>query len=515
MTRGVLALLNRSLRVDARSWPVHLSRFGLLIAIYGSLIFALSNSARFGAPGLGFFRAIVWSNIAFMTLLGIGFFSTAISEEKEEDTLGLMQMAGISSLGILLGKIGGRLVQAALLIAIQYPFNMLAVTMGGITGNQIQCAFVGLTSYMLMLTGLGLLCSTIAPRSRTSATLMVLGIFAYLAIPYTAYEIHRFATTNSLLPSTSLEAEILKQISDTCLPLQVDSILSSTFFASPWTTQALSNAAFAGICFVAAWALFAVCNQNPATESSNRGLVPSKNRGLLRTFAPGRPWSAAFLWKDFHFAGGGLGMIIARVVFYALLVGMSLFLGEFWWPGGGQPMYDFQVGLFQVLLMFLVTLEVTILTTRVFYDEIRGQTLAALIMIPKSHVSVFYSKLMGALLTALPGLLYLAAATSLTSAGLRHAGEFFDEPAGPFYLSNFALVPHVAAVLSLYLRWGCIPLAIGVGIGSLFGWIGLFSSFHIGPQHWQVSIATVFAALVCVGCHGWIIYSLPRVAIRS
>ena len=94
MFTGVLTLLERSLRVDSRAWGPHLARFGLMGAIYIAVSYAATTSGIFGAPGLRFFTSIAYLNLIFMTLLGIGFFSTAITEEKEEDTLGLMLMAG-------------------------------------------------------------------------------------------------------------------------------------------------------------------------------------------------------------------------------------------------------------------------------------------------------------------------------------------------------------------------------------------------------------------------------------
>src|SRR6188768_1976504 len=109
MFRGVLALTYRSLRLDSRSLVVHLARFGLMFAIYVSLIVAYRQSSSFGAPGTYFLRSIAYLNLVFMSLLGISFFSTAVSEEKEEQTLGLMLMAGISPLGILIGKSVGRI----------------------------------------------------------------------------------------------------------------------------------------------------------------------------------------------------------------------------------------------------------------------------------------------------------------------------------------------------------------------------------------------------------------------
>ena len=93
MLNGVFALLERSLRIDARAWPTHLTRLGLIAAIYFALCMTLVTWNRFGAPGLRFFEGIAYLDVLFMTLMGFGFFSTPITEEKEEDTLGLMLMA--------------------------------------------------------------------------------------------------------------------------------------------------------------------------------------------------------------------------------------------------------------------------------------------------------------------------------------------------------------------------------------------------------------------------------------
>ena len=139
MLPGAFALVERSLRIDARTRSTHLLRLGLIAAIYMAFCRAMLNEFLFAAPGLDFFRGIAFLNAIFASVLGIGFFSSVITEEKEEDTLGLMLMAGISPLGILAGKSVGGLWQAMLMIAVQYPFGLLAVTLGGVTQRPL-CA---------------------------------------------------------------------------------------------------------------------------------------------------------------------------------------------------------------------------------------------------------------------------------------------------------------------------------------------------------------------------------------
>src|SRR5262249_43201599 len=105
MFTGTLAMLHRAVRLDARLLRTHLFRAGFAWLVYVSLLYALwISQTLLGAPGLRMFEAMTWLNVVLISLAGVSFFATAITEEKEEDTLGLLKMAGIDPLGILLGK---------------------------------------------------------------------------------------------------------------------------------------------------------------------------------------------------------------------------------------------------------------------------------------------------------------------------------------------------------------------------------------------------------------------------
>src|SRR5579871_3382339 len=112
MLGATLALLVRSLRVDCRQLRGHLFRFFLIGAFYAMLLMAQITMLTFGAPGLGFFRWICIIDAICITLAAIGHFSTVITEEKDEFTLGLLKMTGMGPLAILLGKSTSRLVTA-------------------------------------------------------------------------------------------------------------------------------------------------------------------------------------------------------------------------------------------------------------------------------------------------------------------------------------------------------------------------------------------------------------------
>ena len=96
-------------------------------------------------------------------------FSSVITEEKEQRTLGLLRLAGFRAIWILVGKSLGQLVSAMLLLALQIPFGILCIALGGVSVSQVMAAFSMLSAYMLFLAGLGLLCSTVTPRSGAAA----------------------------------------------------------------------------------------------------------------------------------------------------------------------------------------------------------------------------------------------------------------------------------------------------------------------------------------------------------
>jgi len=57
-------------------------------------------------------------------------------------TLGLLKLAGFTSASILAGKSIGQLVTMALLLLVQAPFALLAITLGGVSPHQVVAAWV-------------------------------------------------------------------------------------------------------------------------------------------------------------------------------------------------------------------------------------------------------------------------------------------------------------------------------------------------------------------------------------
>ena len=83
--------------------------------------------------------------------------------------LGLLRMTDLNPLSILLGKSTSRLCGALLLLAAQFPFTLLAVTLGGVSARQIVAAYLALGAYTFFLCNLALLASVVARRTGQAA----------------------------------------------------------------------------------------------------------------------------------------------------------------------------------------------------------------------------------------------------------------------------------------------------------------------------------------------------------
>lgn len=496
MLNGAFALLERSLRIDARAWAPHIARFGLMVAIYIAVVYASATSIRLGAPGLTFFRTIAYLNLIFMTLLGISFFSTAITEEKEEDTLGLMLMAGISPLGLLLGKSGGRLVQALLLIAVQYPFTLLAVTLGGVTQDQVWSAYAGLLSYMIMLAGLGLLCSTLSSCNRTASLRLVILLFVYLLVPVASGQL-----ASLMAPGKSAYYRLFLFLSEICVFTRMGHIMTSGFHETVWSHQVVTNLSFGIAGLALSWLLFGQASREPSTEAVTRGLV-LRSRSRLRIFSPGRPWPRPMLWKDFYFVAGGLGGVLMRfAACFAIWCFSYGMVNHYWWMASLNVAKQTNA-MFMIFLMFAISLDAALIASRCLSEEVRSQTLSTLLLLPLPTAQILYGKFLGSFLGWLPGPICLIYAMTWSTYGPESVAEFFERPGPPFWLiAHLILVPHVAAVAAMYLRWGALPLSIGVGIGSLFLSGSIFSLLRVGPNDgivWGVAFGIL---VVCIVCH--------------
>src|SRR5688572_33088209 len=132
-----LALAQRALMLDARNGATFVLRSLLVVFMLLALWTIVEWRRLLGAPGLFLLHWLVYGNFFFIALFGISSCSAAITEEKEHQTLGLLKLAGFHGASILTGKSVAWLVAMVLLLLVQLPFALLAITLGRVTAHQV------------------------------------------------------------------------------------------------------------------------------------------------------------------------------------------------------------------------------------------------------------------------------------------------------------------------------------------------------------------------------------------
>lgn len=401
MFTKTLALMQRGLRRDARTLTQHMLRIGMLgivaLAVFGAHVGSLSV----GAPGLAFFIWIIWTTLVFSTVAGATFFATAITEEKEEQTLGLLTLANIRPAALIAGKFLPRLLNALLILTLVLPFTLLAITLGGVSWNQVWAAYWTLLAHIVFMGSIGLFFSVICRRSGTAITWSILAMLAYFGgLPLlwsVAAQLLQYAGGGTILAHIMHGLETLAEASAFW---RVVEILQTGFDEGAFGVQVVGNLAISLLLLAASWALYGVFNQG--AEGSAQAL-PVLDRALRFRRGSRRPWSHALVWKDFHYLAGGWEWLLLRTVIYPVVVGAITLLGS-GYQSPDKLRVDFGEGLVACMLHLALPIEATILAARLFRAEIKDQTWATLAVLPQPIQRLALGKLGGGLLGLVPAL---------------------------------------------------------------------------------------------------------------
>jgi hypothetical protein len=469
--QGSLSMLTRAMRVEARQVRYHLFRFAFAGFIVLCLLMAMVEGRFISAPGLTFFSSLCFLNWFFIMMAGISFFATSITEEKEEDTLGLLKMAGLSPLGILLGKSTSRLISAALLLAIQIPFALLAITLGGILMHQIVAAYVALAAFLVMVANAALFASVFSKRSSNASSLILLFLLGMQAGPWFLRGIGWLMVEEDLIPQGGLLDTWFSQGSqfgiDISIVTRIGAICGTGFDESIWSLQVISNLVIGLAFFALALGTFERFTKNLIGAAPSRGLIV-KRTSRFRLFGAGSVWRNAFAWKDFYFITGGRTHIALKALFYPMLSGgLACFILVF-----ERTHYREVIGgtIFWTMLI-AVLIELVVASSRMFHDEMRWHTMATLIMVPVSIPRIAYSKVLGCLLSLLPGIVMGSiGALVILDDVVEVWFDICDETAFWYFVLTCILFLHLTLLLSLFVRWGAAPLAFVTIV--LSNWLG-------------------------------------------
>ena len=458
-----LALYKRAILTDSRKFALYgawLVMGGFLfIELYGyvGINSALSFRGR-NINGLGFLKFIAYTNFVFIILAGVLGFSSSITEEKEEDCLGLLIMTGISPLNLLASKMLARYTRGLFLLLSQMPFIILAVTLGGVSIQQVIAVYSVLISFMFMLCCLGTLVSLLFSKTSWAASVTFLLLIAYIAFVVILGEsrIIHWSDMEYFLPFVAISKVFTTGYSDYIMPIQ--------FFSS--ITLGL-------LFFALSVFLFEKCALRKPSEKKKK----NKTNILKR----GRAWHNALFWKEFNFnLSGRRGWIFQFIIYLVLLIVIIIYVK----PYSGE---NFLAGFMAFTAMVFSSLILAVCASNMFSSEFKEGTHTSLFTLPEELSSIFWSKVFGSILYTLPSILL-----SITLF-LYLLSETFRGPDIElvFVFLSFILVYIIlSGYLGLLMRIGSFVASAAILLISwiIIGWLGLS---RMGPDEAALTMIVI------------------------
>lgn len=192
----LLLLAGRSLRADDRRFPPFLLRTAIVAMLLLPLWRAQESVVFFGAPGSSLLSFVAWLDLWALGLAGIALFPALVAEEREQNSLQLLHLAGIGPTGFLLGQSLGALAACGLVLAVQVPFLVLAVALGGTSLAQVGATVVVLAAGLILVYSAALLAGAITRTTRgaSRAALLLVPLVTFLPSWFAALEANWLTT---------------------------------------------------------------------------------------------------------------------------------------------------------------------------------------------------------------------------------------------------------------------------------------------------------------------------------
>lgn len=477
----ILALFVRALREENRSRYTYAARFGLVAIILFFLWMTSQSSGWTGAPGLQAFVTILGINFFCITIGGLSYFASSITEEKEEQTLGLLRMTNLNALSILLGKSTSRILGALFLLVAQLPFTLLAVSLGGLSMTQVFAAYATLVSYTVLLGCVALFFSVISPKTAVAALMSAAMLFLFFFGPWlwkgvAALLVHwQWVARDSafLLAAGSL----MERVREASAFTRISEIMQTGFAGPVAGFQVFVSLGLSAVFFIVAWWRFEPAARRDAGAKSHAAAskVFPRRRATTR-----RAGARALFWKDFQlFTGGWKAMVIktAVLLIFVFAIDRALLMAN-----GGRREWSATCLVVGSVMLMLGFLEMALMLSRIFRLEVKWQTLSSLATLPVSLGKIAQEKVLVCLASILPSLIlsglgfFVAMVSSDISDGVWEGiikGGFLSVSEGLFLL-------HLIVFMSLVMKRGgfAVSLIIFYGGNMVLGAVFVFG----GPE---------------------------------
>ena len=472
MFGGLWQLTKRSLREESSRLGPHAVRL-LMAGVLLGVIIAGHLDTLSSATGLPIFKAQLLLTHLFLMINAVFGFSQVIVEERESGTLDLLKLAGINPLSIIVGKSLPRFWESTLLIAVQFPFTLLTMTLGGVSWSQVAAGYVTLFACLVLVAGLGLFASTICESNRSAVAVALILLMIYL-LPFVVSWLSWRGFSPIWLGTVSLQQRATE-------------ILRAGFDESPWCPAVTIAAAAGTVFFVGTWWYFDSGLLISFDSLLNRNLIVFKRKRR-------RAWSTPLIWKDYFFLTGGIRRLIVRssiqvgLVIWMVTDRANLTPGFAWAALLGCP-----IGM----------IDGSWTASRLFADEIRNQTWSVLVQTPLSMRRIVIHKTIGWTLGTLPSIVCPFLFIFLAIIYYEHAD--FENTAELVIgttvtgLAVFAYL-HLMVLLSLDWYWKAIPATLIATCVMAYIYMWLLVPWR--SDTWVRCILFVFTGFLLLGVIG-------------
>jgi len=203
-----LPIVERELRVAARRPDTYRTRFlaALIVALVWMVLLGTGRSVPKAQLSQMLFLAMGALALGFAMLAGVFLTADCLSEEKREETLGLLFLTDLRSYDVVLGKLAATSLRSVYGLLAIFPVLALPILLGGVTeGAYWRMVLVLLVALFLSLS-LGMFVSALSCQAREAMAGTFLGMVFLAGIAPAAHWLqiiafHRVWTNLLLLPS--------------------------------------------------------------------------------------------------------------------------------------------------------------------------------------------------------------------------------------------------------------------------------------------------------------------------
>lgn len=389
MSSPVTALLLRTINTQERSWTPFAWR-GLATAFLALQVLFVLGSSSFVAGGRQLFETIFYVNVYGICIAGVSYYALAITEEKEQWTLGILRLTKLTPFWLLSGKAICQFILTLELLAVQIPFLCLAVALGGVTTLQVVASYLSLICFLALIVFFAQFLSVCLRTSREAAFGMMAMLFLMILGPWICHIVSWAVNKGRVQPLTGAAGwfEVALGHLHSLFPIaHAGKVLAPGYQGPIWSSQMTISLGAGVLCFLWSWFLFERCNSDGDRPRSLG--VWGKAKQLL-----GRPrvWSRSHLWLELNYHAGGRAGFLLRLVCYT---GLGYFFADV-------------LRLTPILLQFFglaFFLEISFFVSRTLHREVWGGTLSALLLLPHSTSRLLLRKLMGCFMASSPSFL--------------------------------------------------------------------------------------------------------------